>query len=82
MGSEEDSVRRRMDEEAAALAEACMLKEAVRSFSDGELLSSYVVLEKLGVVPGSTVLEEARHRIAVRIYRAELMERLGRSDPR
>ncbi len=74
----EDPVQRRMEEEAQELVEATMLREAVRSFSDRELLSAYVVLEKLGVVPGSTVLEESRHRLAVRIYRAELMERMGR----
>lgn len=77
---EEDPVERRMEEQAAALRESLELRRAVKTFSSGELLSLYVVLEKLGVAPNSDALEQERYRNAVRIYRDELMERLNRSD--
>lgn len=51
----------------------------VREFPDGELLSLYGILEKLSTAPEPTALEQDRYRTAVRIYRAELMERLGRN---
>lgn len=71
--------RRRMEEQAELLADARRLRAAVKEFPDGELLSLYVILEKLGTAPESTALEQDRYRTAVRIYRAELLERLGRS---
>lgn len=73
--------RRWMEQQAALLAEAKKLREAVKGFSNGELLSLYVILEKMGVAPGSDALERSRYRTAVAVYRGELMERLNRSSP-
>lgn len=73
--------RRRMEEQAELLAEAKKLRAAVKGFSHGELLSLYVILEKMGVAPDSDALERSRYRTAVSVYRGELMERLNRSLP-
>lgn len=73
--------RRWMEQQAALLAEAKVLKEAVKNFSHGELLSLYVILEKMGVAAGSDFMERSRYRTAVSVYRGELMERLNRSLP-
>ena len=72
--------RRWMEQQAALLAEAQELRSAVKKFSHGELLSLYLILEKMGVAPCSDFIERSRYRTAVAIYRAELMERLNRSD--
>ncbi len=71
--------RKRMEEQAELLADAQRLRKAVSTFSNGELLSLYVILEKLGVAADSNALEQDRYRTAVRIYRGELMRRLERS---
>lgn len=76
----DEQERRAMEEQAELLADARRLREAVKGFAPGELLSLYVILEKLGVAPGSDALEQSRYRTAVAIYRNELMERLNRSQ--
>ena len=76
----DENARKRMDEEAELQAFATSLRQAVAKFNHGELLSAYVILEKLGVAPNSTALEGIRHRTTVRIYREELMRRLRRDS--
>lgn len=76
----DEHARKRMEEEAELQAFASSLRYAVEQLSHGELLSAYVILEKLGVASGSTALEGIRHRTTVRIYRAELMRRLRRES--
>lgn len=77
----DENERRWMEQQAELLAEAKKLRAAVKGFSHGELLSLYVILEKIGVAQGSDALERSRYRTAVSVYRAELMERLNRSTP-
>lgn len=73
-----DFEARHMAEQAELLEDSRRLREAVKGFGDGELLAFYVVLEKLGLAEGSTVLEQLRHRNAVAIYRQEVMARMAR----
>lgn len=56
------------------------LRNAVKKLTNGELLSLYVILEKLGIAEENDVVESHTHRRMITIYRDEVMKRMKHTN--